>query len=148
MIAYEMLVQTIADWKAGVRPTAPSMPPIPSGAPEVVEEFDSGVVDMDEGQYGEGEYAVDGDAQSQGEYAESDESEYAVDVEGDGDYAEQSGGYAAQSGGYAAQSGQYEEQTEQSDGQYSQPEYAQPEYAQPQPDDSAAQAYQDDDEQY
>jgi hypothetical protein len=54
MIAYEILVQTIADWKAGVRPSAPNVPPPPprsSGAPQaVVEEVESGVVDFEEGQ--------------------------------------------------------------------------------------------------
>jgi hypothetical protein len=48
MIAYEILVQTIADWKAGVRPTAPTPPRAPVGAPQEVEEFSSGVVDLDE----------------------------------------------------------------------------------------------------
>jgi hypothetical protein len=53
MIAYEILVQTIADWKAGARPSAPSVPPPPApgpGAPEPVDEVDSGVVDLEEGQ--------------------------------------------------------------------------------------------------
>jgi hypothetical protein len=51
MIAYEILVQTIADWKAGVRPSAPSVPPRPvAGAPEPVEEVESGVVDFEDGQ--------------------------------------------------------------------------------------------------
>jgi hypothetical protein len=65
MIAYEILVQTIADWKAGARPSAPNVPPPLRGAgePQVVEEVESGVVDLDEGQeYAEGEYA-------EGEYA-------------------------------------------------------------------------------
>jgi hypothetical protein len=49
MIDYEVLVQTIADWKAGVRPTAPTPPPRPSlGEPQQVEEVSSGVVDLDE----------------------------------------------------------------------------------------------------
>ena len=49
MIAYEVLVQTIADWKAGVRPTAPTPPQRPYvGAPQQVEEVSSGVVDLDE----------------------------------------------------------------------------------------------------
>lgn len=53
MIAYEVLVQTIADWKAGVRPTAPTPPPqqrapVAVGQPEVFEEIDSGVVDVGE----------------------------------------------------------------------------------------------------
>lgn len=49
MIDYEVLVQTIADWKAGVRPTAPTPPPQPSlGEPQQVEEVSSGVVDLDE----------------------------------------------------------------------------------------------------
>lgn len=54
MIAYEILVQTIADWKAGVRPTAPTPPPASRrampvvGQPEVFEELDSGVVDAGE----------------------------------------------------------------------------------------------------
>lgn len=49
MIDYEVLVQTIADWKAGVRPTAPTPPPRPLvGAPQQVEEVSSGVVDLDE----------------------------------------------------------------------------------------------------
>jgi hypothetical protein len=62
MIAYEVLVQTIADWKAGARPSAPNVPPPPprsTGAPQVVEEVESGVVDLDEGQELEGEYATD-----------------------------------------------------------------------------------------
>lgn len=53
MIAYEILVQTIADWKAGVRPSAPNVPPPPrnAGAPQAaVEEVESGVVDFEEGQ--------------------------------------------------------------------------------------------------
>jgi hypothetical protein len=74
MIAYDILVQTIADWRAGVRPTAPSLPPIPSGAPEVVEEYDSGMVDMDDGQYAEAEYAVE----DEGEYGEAQPAD-AVD---------------------------------------------------------------------
>ena len=59
MIAYEILVQTIADWKAGVRPTAPTPPPprrapaAPVGQPEVFEEVDSGVVDMGESEEAE-----------------------------------------------------------------------------------------------
>ena len=49
MIDYEVLVQTIADWKAGVRPTAPTPPPRPSlGAPQQVDEVSSDVVDLDE----------------------------------------------------------------------------------------------------
>ncbi|HLT37802.1 MAG TPA: hypothetical protein VK034_16035 [Enhygromyxa sp.] len=48
MIAYEVLVQTIADWKAGVRPTAPTPPRAPIGSPQPVEEMSSGVVDLDE----------------------------------------------------------------------------------------------------
>jgi hypothetical protein len=68
MIAYEVLVQTIADWKAGARPSAPNVPPPPpgagapprgTGAPQVVEEVESGVVDLDEGQELEGEYATE-----------------------------------------------------------------------------------------
>lgn len=53
MIAYEILVQTIADWKAGARPSAPNVPPPPrgAGAPQVVlEEVESGMVDLEEGQ--------------------------------------------------------------------------------------------------
>jgi hypothetical protein len=52
MIAYEVLVQTIADWRAGARPSAPSVPPLPSrgaGAPQPMQEVDSGVVDLDDG---------------------------------------------------------------------------------------------------
>jgi hypothetical protein len=69
MIAYEILVQTIADWKAGVRPTAPT-PPVPRGAPESVEDVESGVVDFDEQSYEayevEGEqYEDDGQYQQQ-----------------------------------------------------------------------------------
>ena len=45
MIAYEVLVQTIADWKAGVRPTLPT-PAVPA-QPEVVEEIESGVLDLE-----------------------------------------------------------------------------------------------------
>lgn len=53
MIDYETLVQTLADWKAGVRPHAPTPPPAPaasvaSGEPEQYEEVDSGVVDVGE----------------------------------------------------------------------------------------------------
>jgi hypothetical protein len=49
MIAYEVLVQTIADWKAGVRPTAPTPPRPPVAAtPQPVEEVSSGVVDLEE----------------------------------------------------------------------------------------------------
>jgi hypothetical protein len=49
MIAYEVLVQTIADWKAGVRPTAPTPPPRPPvGTPQPVEEVSSGVVDFED----------------------------------------------------------------------------------------------------
>ncbi len=52
MIAYETLVQTIADWKAGVRPTAPTPPSRPAlavvGQPEVYDDIESGVVDVDE----------------------------------------------------------------------------------------------------
>jgi hypothetical protein len=62
MIAYEILVQTIADWKAGARPSAPNVPPPPprgAGAPQVVEEVESGVVDFEEGQEYEGEYATE-----------------------------------------------------------------------------------------
>jgi hypothetical protein len=62
MIAYEILVQTIADWKAGMRPSAPNVPPPPrgTGAPQVVEEVESGVVDFEESQeLAEGEYATE-----------------------------------------------------------------------------------------
>ncbi len=61
MIAYEILVQTIADWKAGVRPSAPSVPPpLRAGAPQPVEEVESGVVNLDEGhEFGEDEYATE-----------------------------------------------------------------------------------------
>ena len=57
MIAYEILVQTIADWKAGVRPSAPNVPPPPrAGAPVPVdEEVVSGMVDLE----GEEEYAAE-----------------------------------------------------------------------------------------
>jgi hypothetical protein len=64
MIAYEILVQTIADWKAGARPSAPNVPPPPrrgTGAPEAVEEVESGVLDLEEAQEfaEEGEYATE-----------------------------------------------------------------------------------------
>lgn len=77
MIAYEILVQTIADWKAGVRPSAPNVPP-PAGAPAVVEEYESGMVDLEEGQYEEGQY----EAQPEYEYAEGEyaEGEYATET--------------------------------------------------------------------
>jgi hypothetical protein len=78
MIAYEILVQTIADWKAGARPSAPNVPPPlrGSGAPQAVEEVESGVVDLDEGQeYAEGEYA-------EGEYAEGEYATETYDDEG------------------------------------------------------------------
>jgi hypothetical protein len=53
MIAYEVLVQTIADWKAGARPTAPTPPPRPTvGTPQPVEEVSSGVVDFEEEEVG------------------------------------------------------------------------------------------------
>lgn len=48
MIAYEVLVQTIADWKAGVRPSAPTPPRTLVGAPQPVDELSSGVVDLDD----------------------------------------------------------------------------------------------------
>jgi hypothetical protein len=78
MIAYEVLVQTIADWKAGVRPTAPT-PPQPMGAPEQVDEVASGVVDFDE----ELSFASEddeGEAQPEAEYG-YDESEYQQPVD-------------------------------------------------------------------
>lgn len=60
MIAYETLVQTIADWKAGVRPSAPNVPPPQgAGAPEAVDEVESGVVDLEEGQEYAEEYATE-----------------------------------------------------------------------------------------
>jgi hypothetical protein len=66
MIAYEILVQTIADWKAGVRPSAPNVPPPrTAGAPRAVEEVESGVVDFEETEaepeqeIAEGEYATE-----------------------------------------------------------------------------------------
>lgn len=62
MIDYETLVQTLADWKAGVRPHAPTPPPAPaapvvSGEPEQYEEVDSGVVDV--GEDGQPQYETD-----------------------------------------------------------------------------------------
>lgn len=98
MIAYEILVQTIADWKAGVRPTAPGMPPNPA-APEVVEELESGVVDIEEqaydGHYAEGqEY---GEGGQYGQYAEGQpyegqgheaQQQYVEGGQYDGQYAE------------------------------------------------------------
>ncbi len=61
MIAYEVLVQTIADWKAGVRPTAPIPQVESAGAPENVEELSSGMVDLEEqgiaADYSEADYA-------------------------------------------------------------------------------------------
>ncbi len=70
MIAYEILVQTIADWKAGARPSAPNVPPPRNaGAPRAVEEVESGVVDFEETEaepepepeqeIAEGEYATE-----------------------------------------------------------------------------------------
>ena len=49
MIAYEVLVQTIADWKAGARPAAP----VPAAPVEAVEELDSGMVTHLEGSDGD-----------------------------------------------------------------------------------------------
>jgi hypothetical protein len=78
MIAYEILVQTIADWKAGVRPTAPTPPPAMKralpvvGQPEVFEEIDSGVVDS-------GEAEVDADAEA--EWSEEAETEWSEETE-------------------------------------------------------------------
>jgi hypothetical protein len=72
MIAYEILVQTIADWKAGVRPSAPNVPPPPrnAGAPQVVEEVESGVVDFEEQELAEGEYAAEAYEDDEAQYEE------------------------------------------------------------------------------
>jgi hypothetical protein len=48
MISYEILVQTIADWRAGVRPSAPAVPPPRPGAPQPVHEVESGTIDLDD----------------------------------------------------------------------------------------------------
>lgn len=76
MIAYEVLVQTIADWKAGVRPTIPT-PPVsaraPVGQPEVFEEFDSGVVDVGEA---EAEWAEEEAEEASTEWSEETPAEY------------------------------------------------------------------------
>ncbi|MFO7561228.1 MAG: hypothetical protein R6X02_01190 [Enhygromyxa sp.] len=71
MIAYEVLVQTIADWKAGVRPTAPT-----PAAPEQVEEVSSGLVDLDE----EVGFAAEDDDEAEQGY---DSSEYEQPAESD-----------------------------------------------------------------
>lgn len=87
MIAYDVLVQTIADWRAGVRPTAPSLPPIPAGAPEVVEEFDSGAVDFEDAQYGdagESEYAAAEQDAGEVDFADDeDDNTEAADPQGE-----------------------------------------------------------------
>jgi len=84
MIAYEILVQTIAGAKAGVRPSAPTLPPIPTGAPVAVEEYSSGLVDLDEEQvaeaegyeaaeYGEAEGYEEAPAYAEGQFDDDDE---------------------------------------------------------------------------
>ncbi len=84
MIDYEILVQTIADWKAGVRPTAPT-PPVPSrpiGQPEAVfEEVSSGVVDLGEdSEAGEVEFEAEASEDEQGwdqqGWGQQDEGQY------------------------------------------------------------------------
>ncbi|MFV8756008.1 hypothetical protein ACNOYE_36110 [Nannocystaceae bacterium ST9] len=78
MIAYEILVQTIADWKAGVRPTAPT-PPVQmhasAGQPEAYEEIESGVVDVGED--------VDAEPEAEVEWSEEQpREEYEYDEQG------------------------------------------------------------------
>lgn len=76
MIAYETLVQTLADWKSGVRPTAPTPPPavvhasaaVP-GEPEQYDELDSGVVDVGEDEQPQYE-TEDADAEPESEWSE------------------------------------------------------------------------------
>jgi hypothetical protein len=76
MIDYEVLVQTIADWKAGVRPTAPTPPPRPLvGAPQQVEEVSSGVVDLDE----DVGFAAEDDEDSSYEEPAYDQADQPVD---------------------------------------------------------------------
>jgi hypothetical protein len=161
MIAYEVLVQTIADWKAGARPTAPTPPP--AGTPEAFEELASGVVDFDDADLGdEVEVTSDEEAEDyevaygedEGGYAEADAGGYptqepAQDHVGSGEYqagAEQgeysgSGEYPSsgeyQAGGEYSGSGEYQGGGEyESSGEYHEA-----------PADPTAQAYIDDDDE-
>jgi hypothetical protein len=104
MIAYEVLVQTIADWKAGARPTAPTPPP--AGTPEAFEELASGVVDFEDADLGdELEVAAE----------EAEESEESEDYEVA--YGEDDGGYAQDPA--EAGSGEYQGNAEyQGSGEY------------------------------
>lgn len=85
MIPYEILSQSIEDWRAGRRPTA--LIPGPGQAASPYEQVDSGVVEMDdemqaddEGGYDEGGYDEGG--HGSGAYA------------ADGEYGYEHGGYA------------------------------------------------------
>lgn len=112
MIDYEILVQTIADWKAGVRPTAP-IPPAPAGAPESVEELSSGVVDFDEDVGYVSEAAPESDEVDYGE-AEHEQPQYDQAQYEQGEYEEPQ-----------YDQGQYEQ------AQYEQAQHEQPQYEQP-----------------
>lgn len=73
MIDYETLVQTLADWKAGVRPHAPTPPPAPavaSGEPEQYEEVDSGVVDV--GEDGQPQYEAEAEAEAEEDWSQEE----------------------------------------------------------------------------
>ena len=90
MIAYEVLVQTIADWKAGARPVAPT--PIPSATAEDVEELAVDAVDISEQEYvAEGqEYVAEGqELATEGQELATEGQEYAADDPQTPQYAEQ-----------------------------------------------------------
>jgi hypothetical protein len=64
MIDYNVLCQTIEDWKAGRRPSAPIPGPTPAAPSAAYEQVDSGLVMMD----GEGGYAPAADGAYEGGY--------------------------------------------------------------------------------
>lgn len=107
MIPYETLVQTIADWKAGARPAGLSVPPPVPGSPDVVEELESGIVDMGEGY--EQEYAVEGEYAAEGEYAPGSGGEYTPGSGGGGG-GEYTGGSSGEYAQDPASSGSYDEE--------------------------------------
>lgn len=122
MIDYEILVQTIADWRAGVRPSAPNLPPIPAGVPESYEELESGVVDFD------GDQDDSHEQQAEGYGAYTDAGDAQAD-QGEGQYDQAQYDQA-----------QYD-QAQYDQGQYDQAQYDQAQYDQPVPTES----YEDED---